>query len=207
MRGITVHCQLIRKYDKISQKERGKAASGRIMRDYFLHTERIGFSRWTEKDIGLARRLWGDRQVTGYISGPGGFSDQEITERLQKERHNQKTFGVQYWPIFYLATEDFIGCCGLRPYEPEDGVYEIGFHLCPDQWGKGLGTEAAKAVMDYAFDQLHAKDLFAGHHPQNTGSRKMLEKLGFHHSHDEYYAPTGLYHPSYRLKADRQLMK
>jgi RimJ/RimL family protein N-acetyltransferase len=86
----------------------------------------------------------------------------------------------------------------LRPYCLEDGVYEIGFHLRPDYWGKGLGTEAAKAVIDYAFTTLKANDLFAEHHPNNIGSMKLLEKLGFHHTHDEFYEPTGLNHPSYR---------
>ncbi|HUV51221.1 MAG TPA: GNAT family protein, partial [Anaerolineae bacterium] len=44
--------------------------------------------------------------------------------------------------------------------------------------------------------------LFAGHNPKNEASRHLLEKLGFRYSHDEYYAPTGLNHPSYMMTAD-----
>lgn len=72
---------------------------------------------------------------------------------------------MQYWPIFYLETGNFIGCCGLRPYSREDGIYELGFHLRPEYWAKGFASEAANAAIDYAFQALNANDLFAGHHP------------------------------------------
>jgi len=46
---------------------------------------------------------------------------------------------------------------------------------------------------------LDANGLFAGHNPNNTNSRKVLEKLGFTYVGDEFYEPTGLYHPSYKF--------
>ena len=76
----------------------------------------------------------------------------------------------------------------------------MGFHLCPEFWGKGYATEAANAVIDYAFGQLHAEGLFAGHNPKNTVSGKILTKLGFEYIGDEFYAPTRLYHPSYEMR-------
>lgn len=78
------------------------------------------------------------------------------------------------------------------------GIYEIGFHLLPDYWGQGLASEAANAVIDYAYYSLKVKGMFAGHHPNNKNSARILTKLGFAHSHDEYYEPRGLQHPSYR---------
>ena len=76
----------------------------------------------------------------------------------------------------------------------------MGFHLRPKYWGKGYATEAANAVIDYAFHHFHADGLFAGHNPKNVVSRKVLLKLGFVYIGDKFYAPTGLYHPSYDLK-------
>ena len=78
--------------------------------------------------------------------------------------------------------------------------YEIGFHLRPQFWGKGYAVEAASAAIDYAFSVLHADALFAGHNPNNAASAKVLRKLGFRYIGDEFYEPTGLYHPSYELK-------
>lgn len=169
-------------------------------RKYFLTTPRIGFSKWSSEDTQLAQQLWGNPQVTEYICAAGTFTEQQITNRLEAELKNQEEFHMQYWPIFHIETDEFIGCCGLRPYNIKKDIYEIGFHLCPEYWGKGLGSEAAKAIINYAFTTLKAKDLFAGHHPQNTASAKMLTKLGFHYTHDENYEATGLNHPSYLYK-------
>ena len=43
------------------------------MREYFLKSERLGFSVWTEDDLDLARSLWGSPDVTKFICATGGF--------------------------------------------------------------------------------------------------------------------------------------
>lgn len=88
--------------------------------------------------------------------------------------------------------------CGLRPRS--EGTYELGFHLRPKFWRQGYAVEAARAVIDHAFSTLHADGLFAGHNPKNTVSAKVLSIVGFEYIGDEFYEPTGLYHPSYELK-------
>lgn len=168
-----------------------------MKRDYFLTTERIGFSKWQEDDIELARMLWGDPQVTRFICASGKFSEEDIINRLNKEIENDIHFHVEYWPIFDKISNELIGCCGLRPYKKNQ--YELGFHLRPKYWRQGYGSEAARAVIKYAYDILKADALFAGHHPNNKASSKVLVKLGFHYIGDEFYEPTGLYHPSYEL--------
>jgi ribosomal-protein-alanine N-acetyltransferase len=168
------------------------------MRMYFMRTERIGFSRWAKEDLPLAQLLWGDPEVTRFICASGRFSAQEIQARLETEICNDTLWGIQYWPVFVLDSGELIGCCGLRPCE-EPHVYEIGFHLRKNFWGKGFAGEAASKVIEYAFASLDAKELRAGHHPHNSASKKLLHKLGFEYLQDCYYAPTGLMHPSYRL--------
>ena len=167
-------------------------------RTYFLKTNRIGFSKWCEADLPLAQALWGDPAVTRYICSSGSISQSDIENRLQRELENGKLFGIQYWPIFELSSGELIGCCGLRPRSEKQ--YEIGFHLRPQFWGRGIAVEAAKAVITYAFDVLRAESLFAGHNPHNVNSAKVLKKLGFSYIGEEFYAPTGLNHPSYVLK-------
>ena len=168
-------------------------------RCFFLQTERLGFSTWAEDDLPLARALWGDPQVTHYICAAGTLSEQDIADRLQREISNDALYRIQYWPLFELSTGEFVGCGGLRPYEPDADALEIGVHLLPAYWGQGLALEASQAIIRYAFEALGAKRLFAGHHPANANSGKVLKKLGFRYLRDEYYAPTGLYHPSYIL--------
>lgn len=182
-------------------------------RSFFLRSDRIGFSVWNEGDLPLARLLWGNPQVTRYICASGTFSETDIENRLKLEISNETKYGVQYWPVFQLEMGDFLGCCGLRPHGEGMREYEIGIHLRPEAWGQGYASEAARAVIACAFagtegrksaendfPAIHAECLFAGHHPDNHASEKLLAGLGFHPIGTEFYAPTGLYHPSYRME-------
>lgn len=168
------------------------------MRAYFLKTARIGFSAWQAEDLPFAVGLWCDPAVAGMICARGCFTQQEAADRLRLEMENLCRYGVQYYPLFLLENDVFIGCCGLRPGSvPRE--FELGFHLKPAYWGKGLGFEAAKAAVEYGFSKCHADVICAGHHPKNAGSARLLARLGFVYTGDAFYAPTGLHHPTYRL--------
>ncbi len=167
---------------------------------YFLQTQRLGFRTWKPSDLHLAEGLWGDPEVTGLIDTRSPLSMDQIRERLEQEIRNHHNYGVQYWPMFSLDSKEHIGCCGLRPYNLENDIYELGFHIRSQYWQNGYATEAAKSVIEYAFNHLQASALFAGHNPKNKASRHLLLKLGFHYTQDEYYVPTGLMHPSYILE-------
>ena len=145
----------------------------------------------------LALALWGDPDVTRFIGGP--FSPEQIRRRLDDEMAMMGAHGVQYWPLFLLRGGEHVGCGGLRPYRIEHGIYEVGFHLRPAYWGRGLALEVGAAIITHAFGALRATALVAGHHPANAASQRVLEKLGFRFTHDELYPPTGLRHRSYEL--------
>lgn len=176
--------------------------SSKFKKKAFLETSRLSFRTWSETDLELALALWGDPRVTKLIDAREKLSVDEVRQRLAQEIADAKDYGVQYWPIFLRSTGEHVGCCGLRANDLSRNIYEIGFHIRADQWGHGFATEAVLKVMDYAFNVLSVSGLFAGHNPNNTVSQHLLQKLGFRHTHDEYYAPTGLQHPSYILTAD-----
>ena len=171
--------------------------NGSPARDYFLTSERLGFRNWLTSDSPLAQELWGNPEVTSLIGGP--FTAEQVEGRLNGEIASMKAHNVQYWPIFLLENDQFAGCAGIRPYRLDQHIYELGFHLLPEFWGRGLAQEAGRAVIAFAFEKLAAKGLFAGHHPANLPSSRVLTKLGFQFTHDEFYPPTGLKHPSYLL--------
>ena len=157
-------------------------------------TARIAFRRWSTSDFELASSLWCDSRVMHFLGGP--YSRDEVLARLAREEENTMTYGVQYWPLY--VDDVFAGCCGLKPHEPAHGHHEIGFHLKPEFWGEGYGSEAARAVIAYAFEVIGASALFAGHHPQNESSRGLLTRLGFTQIGTHFFARTGLDHPWYR---------
>jgi RimJ/RimL family protein N-acetyltransferase len=135
--------------------------------------------------------------VTSLIGGP--FTAEQVEQRLNSEIASMRAYRVQYWPVFLLETNQHAGCAGLRPYRLDQQIYELGFHFRPEYWGRGLAQEAGRTVIAFAFEQLGASALFAGHHPGNSTSRRVLTKLGFQCTHEELYPPTGLQHQCYLL--------
>jgi ribosomal-protein-alanine N-acetyltransferase len=168
------------------------------MAEYFLQSPRLGFRCWRDNDLELANNLWGDPAVTRYISARG-YTPREVQARLQRELEAARAHGIQYWPIFLLATGEHIGCCGLRAREGDPETPELGVHVASRHWRQGYAFESASRVIEYAFSSPEIEAIFAGHNPANLASQGLLTRLGFVYTHDEFYAPTGLKHPSYIL--------
>ncbi|URZ06932.1 GNAT family N-acetyltransferase [Clostridium felsineum] len=164
---------------------------------YFIVSDRLGFGIWKRCDLKNATELWGNSKITKYITASGKMSSSDIEKRLIKEIETYKENKVQYWPIFIKATGENVGVCGLHPYNIKNKIFEMGVHLKEEYWGRGIAMEACILVMKYAFKEVKAKEIFVGHNPKNTASEKLIKKLGFTYIKDEFYKPTGLYHPSY----------
>ncbi|MEO6191799.1 MAG: GNAT family N-acetyltransferase, partial [Thermoanaerobaculia bacterium] len=71
-----------------------------------------------------------------------------------------------------------IGLCGLIKRDAFKDV-DIGYAFLPEFWSKGYALEAAAAVLDYGLNTLRLPKIIALVSPANTGSIKLLEKLGF----------------------------
>ena len=171
---------------------------------YFLKTARLGFRCWSDADLPLALELWGDPQVSRFLGGP--FAPDAIQARLKKEIAQMQECGLQYWPAFLLDEDKHVGCAGLQPYRMQERIYELGYHLRPAFWGRGLAQEAARGLIEYGFDRLGAAALFAGHHPMNRESARVLLKVGFVYTGTEFYPPSGMIEPAYLLRnASRQI--
>jgi RimJ/RimL family protein N-acetyltransferase len=74
---------------------------------------------------------------------------------------------------------DFLGNIGLAQNPFLSGNLEIGFHIEPSAWGKGIATLVASFTIDIAFNHLDVYKLCADCYGSNTGSVKVLEKVGF----------------------------
>ncbi|MBD3274659.1 MAG: GNAT family N-acetyltransferase [Candidatus Marinimicrobia bacterium] len=83
-------------------------------------------------------------------------------------------------PIFSLAIQlkdaEYIGSCGLSPIE--DGIWECYYSLNREYWGNGYATEAMSRLKDYAFQEMHIKELRAYMSPENPNSANVAEKIG-----------------------------
>lgn len=160
-------------------------------------TARLEFGRWSAGDLDLAASIWCDPLVMRFLGGP--YSAEELAARIEREIANEVELGIQYWPLFHRDSRELAGCCGLKPGPDADSL-EIGFQLRPSFWGAGYASEAARAVIAFAFGRPGITALFAGHHPENVSSGALLTKVGFTCIGTHYFARTGLDHPWYQLR-------
>ena len=69
--------------------------------------------------------------------------------------------------------------CGIiRQHVEGERLYEIGYHLRRDQWGRGLATEAAIACREWGFANLNVDRLISLIRPENVPSRRVAERNG-----------------------------
>src|SRR5699024_3883769 len=103
-------------------------------------------------------------------------------ESLDESRGVVKNFiqSGEVWAIEDKASHKVIGSIGLHKREREGYTFdrELGYALSRAFWGRGLMTEAASAIVDYAFAH-GVKTLLVAHFDFNDRSRRVIEKLGF----------------------------
>jgi len=80
--------------------------------------------------------------------------------------------------VVLKETNRVIGSCGLGPLDFSTDETELFYALRKEYWGKGLATEAARAVLKYAFKTIKIERLVAVTMPANVSSVKVIEKLG-----------------------------
>lgn len=110
----------------------------------------------------------------------GGRSDRAQMERwVRRNLDHQDRCGYGLFSVILKADDALIGDCGLERMDVE-GVAEVelGYDLRSDFWGRGLATEAASAVRDYAFAQLRLPRLISLIRHGNLRSRRVAEKIG-----------------------------
>jgi ribosomal-protein-alanine N-acetyltransferase len=83
-------------------------------------------------------------------------------------------------PVWALAiateSDGFIGSCGVSPIE--ESICECYYSLLPGHWGKGYATEAARALVDYLFENFQLDEIRAYVSPKNPKSGNVAQRLG-----------------------------
>lgn len=85
---------------------------------------------------------------------------------------------VADWGMVHKETQKFIGTCGFTGWDIEHSKAGIGYAMNPTFWGKGLMTEAVKALIDFGFIKMKLNRIEATCTTENIGSRRVMEKVG-----------------------------
>jgi len=142
-----------------------------------LSTERLRLRPFVARDAADVRRLAGAREIadtTRSIPHPyeEGMAEAWIaTHPSQHEEDRALTLAIE------RRGGGLIGAAGLR-FERQDRGAELGYWIAVDEWGRGFGTEAARAVVDFGFESLGLHRIWASHFERNAASGRIMEKLG-----------------------------
>jgi ribosomal-protein-alanine N-acetyltransferase len=116
-----------------------------------------------------------DAEVMRYIREPQKRRETEKWIRLVSSRWEKDKMG--FCAVIEKKSEKLIGWCGVWRLA-ETGEVEIGYAIAKKFWNQGLATEAAKALLEYAFANIKTDRITAVADPENVSSRRVMEKLG-----------------------------
>jgi len=138
-----------------------------------LETERLALRRPTLADVKAIAYLANDRRIAENTRRlPHPYLQDHAVEfvRAMAADPRETVFLIEH-------THTPIGMVGID--WREQSAPELGYWLGVEHWGQGFGTEAARAVIDFFFEEFDAEHLISGARVANPASRNILEKCGF----------------------------
>jgi [ribosomal protein S5]-alanine N-acetyltransferase len=152
-----------------------------------IETDRLLLRPMREDDVEPLLGVFADPAVMAAF-GVDPFDRPAMRRWVQRNLDHQEAHGYGLFAVILKESGAIIGDCGLELMEidaAEEGpVAELGYDLRSDHWNRGLATEAAVAVRDYAFRQLELPRLVSLIRAGNVASRRVAEKIGMRHEAD-----------------------
>ena len=138
----------------------------RLLLREFTNLDWIDVHKYASQDIVCQYQPWGPNTEEDSKK----FVFQVIQDSLQEPR-KRFAFAIIY-------KENMIGTGELNIRDITNREGEISYIINPDYWRQGIATEVARLLIDFGFNVLKLHRIFATCDPRNTGSSKLLEKVG-----------------------------
>jgi RimJ/RimL family protein N-acetyltransferase len=153
-----------------------------------LETERLVLRPLSLADWPAIYRYMSDPIVTRWL--PAGVMDEARAQAFARRNAGRSAKAVA---IIERASGELVGHLDFHPWLGP-ATREIGWAIASGRQGRGYATEAAGALIDFAFTTLHCHRMVATCQPQNTASWRVMEKLGMRreaHFRQGLYRETG----------------
>jgi RimJ/RimL family protein N-acetyltransferase len=141
-----------------------------------IRTERLVLRQWRDEDKEPFAALNADPVVMEHF--PSTMT-REASDKFVE--FNKATIRTRGWGLWAVDVEgEFIGFVGLNEPGFMPGV-EIGWRLKREAWGHGYATEAGRAVLAYAFDDIGLDEVISFTSTTNLRSQQVMQRLGMTH--------------------------
>lgn len=141
-----------------------------------LETSRLRLRPCRVEDLGRAHELWTEEGVSRFLFDGRAISLDEARSFVGASVESFARHGYGLWLACARDAGRLVGFAGFLRSEDEAPNLVYGVH--PDFWGEGYATEAARAVLSYAFERLALTKVKADVDEANVESVRVLEKLG-----------------------------
>jgi ribosomal-protein-alanine N-acetyltransferase len=141
-----------------------------------IETDRLRLRRSLERDAeGIFAAYAQDREVTMYLAWRPTGNIEDTRESLRHAANEWQEGSAFRWTIFRKKDDQLLGTLALRVDGPK---VELGYVLAKKFWGKGLTTEAVRAIVDWALKEDGVYRVWAVCDVENPASARVLEKAG-----------------------------
>lgn len=141
-------------------------------------TERLLLRPYVISDVAeIHAVLYADANAMRFIGG--AVSLHETHRYVARYIAHQVSAGYSFWAVVDRRTGAIVGEAGLIPLGGTGPDIELGYAFGAAFWGRGIATEAGRAVLDEAFGPLGLTRVVAVTRPDNLASQHVLTKLGF----------------------------
>ena len=142
-------------------------------------TARLRLRPFTEGDTDALFALHSNPHVLRYWDSPPWSDPSRAARFIEACRQIAADGSGARLAIDRQPEGAFIGWCSLTAWNPEFRSARLTYCLDDAAWGHGYATEAAGALLDWAFDTLDLNRVQAETDTRNAASARVLEKLGF----------------------------
>ena len=142
-----------------------------------LETARLRLREYTPEDFEALFEILSDPETMKHYPKP---YDEKMTRRwIEWSIENYEQYGFGLWAVILKETGKFIGDCGLTIQNINGELLpEIGYHIHKHYWRNGFGSEGAKAVRDWAFNNTEYERLYSYMTQSNKASYSTAAACG-----------------------------
>ncbi|AIF69941.1 hypothetical protein PAP_07760 [Palaeococcus pacificus DY20341] len=149
-----------------------------MRRPIILSGENVSLGLLLKEDMPKIWEWFNDRDLREFLMNPEEIfyleDEMEWYENVRKNKEKHKVF-----TILNATTAELMGVIGLHNIDHKNGHAELGYFLWKKYWRKGYMSEAVKLMLNYAFEYLNLRKVYARVFEPNIGSQRVLEKNGF----------------------------
>jgi [ribosomal protein S5]-alanine N-acetyltransferase len=149
-------------------------------------SERLIFRPFTLDDLPMLIEQRSDPDVNKYLGGTKLQNPDALSKRIRFYMSCYESHGFGMCAMIWKPTGEMIGSAGLQPLDGTDEI-EVGYSMIKEYWGKGIGTEAARAWLNHGFREAGLDRIVAVAQTGNRASMHIMEKLGMTYEKSEVH--------------------